>query len=193
MWRELVEIKRKNPGRGGFPNPLVAQSPFYELTVCTANVDIDIPWNAKLLEDWAQKTTKRLEEEEGRKIFGADLEKYAWVQIDELFLRLQQGLFAPQERHGKTPATPPTTAHDTRQGVKWMIEALMKSKLWGVAPAELIRRSEIPASSFYRHLKHPEVAGTWEKYNRESAGKTPAKPEELGDDPTFWSLTADRD
>jgi hypothetical protein len=101
MWRELVEIKRRNPGRGGFPNPVVASSPFYELPLC--NEYLDIPRNSQSLKQWMQDTRERLQEREGKKISDADLEHYAWDQIDELHGRLQQGLFAPPEAQDELP------------------------------------------------------------------------------------------
>jgi hypothetical protein len=79
------------------------------------------------------------------------------------------------------PARKRLTLDERRLKVKAMIEALDRSELWGVMPEEIARRSQTALSTLYRYLRHPSVKKTWERYQRESAGKTPANLDDLGD------------
>lgn len=78
----------------------------------------------------------------------------------------------------RTP-TPRRSKH-REESVKALIQACRESGVWGMTPGEIARRSEeIPLKSLYRILKSPSVKPEWDRYKRESAGKPPARPDEL--------------
>jgi hypothetical protein len=79
----------------------------------------------------------------------------------------------------------PVSVEHRRLKVRATLEALANSELWAVTPGEIAQHTGIKLSTLYRYLKHDTIRKTWERYKRESVGKTPANLEDLGDDWTF--------
>jgi hypothetical protein len=109
------------------------------------------------------------------------------VRIREIEAKLYELVAAPAALAKSEPnnRNDKVTPHDSRLNLKMLIDALAKFELWGVTRKAIARRTRIPYQTLCRYLNHPDVVKTWKKYERESAGKTPAKLEELGGDPRF--------
>jgi hypothetical protein len=102
-----------------------------------------------------------------------------WELADEL--KRKSGPKAPAEL--PRAAAKSRGAEDRRDDVKKTIEALMDAGLWGVKAGVIAKELEIDDSTLYRYLRHETVKPTWDRYQRRSMGKPPAKLDELGDGP----------
>jgi hypothetical protein len=162
----------------------VAYSPYYELPLCSPY--LDIPRNAESLETWTEEKAKQGQSP------GGEQERYGRARIDSLYSKIAQLLDSTQElpeKAARPPVSPKqqkkVTAEDRRRNVKDVIEALARCQLWGVTPTEIHERTGIPYPTLCRYLKHPTIKKTWDRYQRESAGKEPANLDAIGDDKPF--------
>jgi hypothetical protein len=136
--------------------------------------------------EYVRRLTGRLSRDTGRPL--AEIESLSIPEAMDLLVSK-----SPPEGAKPPTTTKPQgiTAQDRRLSVKAMIDALAASKLWGVEPKEIAKRSRINEKTLYRYLKHDAVKKTWDRYCADSAGKPPANLDDLGDEPMFSFRTRD--